>query len=115
MTATLDVSAPTRITVATAAAIVLAIYAVFAAWFVLAATADPPALEVEWTESGAGVIVRGAIDDEQSRAELLRALGELTGAELILNDVEIDPDADPADSIEQTARRLARSLPDRRG
>lgn len=115
MTATIDVSAPTRTTVATAAAILLAIYAVFAAWFVLAATADPPTLEVERTADGDGLIVRGAIDDEQSRIELLRTLGELTGAELILNDVEIDPDAEPPESIEQTASRLARSLPDPTG
>ena len=115
MTATVDVSAPARNTVAIGAAILLAIYAVFAAWFVLDATTGPATLEVELTDNGEGVIVRGAIEDEQRRAELLRALGELTGADLILNDVEIDPDAEPADPIEQTARRLARSLPARSG
>ena len=115
MTATVDVSAPARNTIATGAAICLALYAVFAAWFVLGTTTDPPALEVELTDAGDGVIVRGAIDSEQHRAELLRSLGELTGAGLILNDVEIDADAEPADPIEQTARRLARSLADATG
>ena len=89
----------------------LAIYAVTAAWIVLATTADPPALEVEYTDDGAGLIVRGAIDTDANRADLLDTLGEITDVSVILSDVELDADADPPDSIEQAAWRLVRSLP----
>ena len=115
MTANVDAPAPARRVLATGAAIFLAIYALTAAWIVLAATSDPPTLEVELTDDGSGLIVRGAIDTEANRDELLDALGEITGASLILNDVEVDPDAEPPDPVEQTAWRLVRSLPGRSG
>ena len=110
MTATVEAPAPARRVLATGAAIFLAIYAVTAAWIVLAATADPPALELEYTDDGSGVIVRGAIDTDANRTELLETLGEITDATVIVSDVEVDPDAEPPDPIEQTAWRLVRSL-----
>lgn len=110
MTTTVDAPAPTRRVLATGAAILLALYAVAAAWVVLAATADPPSLVIESTDDGSAMIVRGAIDTEENRDELLRSLAELTDTAVILNDVEIDAAAVPPDSIEQTARRLLRSL-----
>lgn len=111
MTATVEAPAPARRVLATGAAIFLAIYAVTAAWIVLGATADPPPLEVEYTDDGSGLIVRGAIDTNANRTELLDTLGEITDVAVILSDVELDADAGPPDSIEQAAWRLARSLP----
>ena len=111
MTATVEAPAPARRVLATGAAIFLAIYAVTAAWIVLAATADPPALEIEYTRDGSGLIVRGTIDTDANRTELLDTLGEITQAAVILSDVEVDADAAPPDSIEQAAWHLVRSLP----
>lgn len=115
VTATVDTSAPARRVLATGAAIFLAIYALTAAWIVLAATADPPVLELELSHDGEGIIVRGAIDSAANRAELLTAVGELTDVAVILSDIEIDPDAKPSEPIDQTAWRLVHDLPDRPG
>ena len=115
MAAIVDAPVRSRRTLATGAAVFLAIYALTAAWIVLGDTGDPAPLNIEWTGDGDGLVVSGTVPTPGDRDELLTALGQITDASLIVSEVEIDPKAEPPDPIEQTARRLARSLPDGAG
>ena len=87
------------------------LYALAAAWTVATDGAAPPAVAIERTVDGQGVIITGAVPDAEQRHALVDAIGEVTGAPVVIADVTVDPDADSIDPAIATATALAAELP----
>lgn len=94
----------------------VALYALAAAWIVATDGASPPSIALELTGDGQGVIITGSVPDAEQRHALVDAVGEVTGAPVVIADVRVDPDADSIDPAIDTATALAAELPpDREG
>lgn len=98
-----------------AAAVFVALYALAAAWVVIADGESPPSVTLERTDDGLGVIITGAVPDVDQRTALVDAVTDITGAAVIVADVAVDPDAEPLDSAHDTATALVAELAPGRG
>lgn len=98
-------------TLVSGAAIFVAVYALAAAWVVVAETTGPEPLGLHQTADGDGVVITGAVVDTDDRDALIAAIGDATGVSLIVTELEIDPKADPIFHPERTASALAEKLP----
>lgn len=92
------------------AALAVAAYALVAAWFVLADGTGPAPLQLDWTADRGGVIVSGAVSDQEAQAALLDAIAQTTNAPVIVSELVVDPDAAPLSNATDTARALADDL-----
>lgn len=92
----------------------MAVYALAVAWIVASDAERPDPLDLARTADGAGLVVSGAVADDETREALVGAIGEVTGAALIIADLEIDPDASPVpDPLDAAAELASRLPPDR--
>jgi len=110
--AIVDAPVRSRRSLAAGGAVFLVLSALVAAWIVLPDRGEPAPLGVERTVDGDGLVVSGAVPTPDDLAELLDVLGRLTDAPVIVSEVTVDSQAEVPGSIEQAARRLARSLTD---
>lgn len=93
-----------------AAALFVVIYALAAAWVVAADGERPPPVTLELTEDGTGVIISGAVPDPDERQALVDAVGDATGALVVVAAVTVDPDAASIAPATDTAAVLAAEL-----
>ncbi|MEM8706681.1 MAG: hypothetical protein AAGE98_09510 [Actinomycetota bacterium] len=95
----------------TTAAVFVALYALAAAWIVIADGESPPSVALHRTGDGQGVVITGAVPDDDQRIALVDAVGEVTGAVIVVADITVDPDAEPIGSARATATELLADLP----
>ena len=86
------------------------LYALAAAWIVATNGEGPEPLRLDRTDDGIGIIVSGAVSDDEDRQALIAAVGTVTEAPLIVAKIVIDPDAEPVDTPIETATKLASEL-----
>ena len=92
------------------AAVFVVLYALAAAWIVATNSEDPEPLRLVRTDDGAGVVVSGAVSDEDDRDALIDAVGTVTDASVIIARIVVDPEADPVPTPLDTAADLAATL-----
>ena len=92
------------------AAVFVVLYALAAAWIVATSGEDPEPLRLARTDDGDGIVVSGAVSDEDDRTARIDAVGTVTDASVIIARVVIDPDADPVLAPFDTATDLAATL-----
>lgn len=93
------------------AAVFVVLYALVAAWIVAADAGGPDPIRLDRTDDGAGLVVSGAVPDNDDRAALIAALGAVTDVPVIIAQVVVDPDAEPIAEPLETAAALADALP----
>ncbi len=86
-------------------------YALTIAWIVVSDTEEPEALRLAPTADGNGLVLSGAVADEDERDAIVDAVGEVTSAAVIIAELEVDPDAPALDDPMDTATELAAALP----
>ncbi|MEO0494935.1 MAG: hypothetical protein AAF081_16135 [Actinomycetota bacterium] len=93
------------------AAIFVVLYALAAAWIVIADGEAPPSLALHRTDDGQGVVISGAVPDAEQQQALVDAVGEVTGAPIVVVEITVDPDAASVDPAIDTAMALVAELP----
>ena len=95
----------------TGAAVFVALYAIAAAWIVVAGDDEAEPLRIDRTANGEGVVVSGTVADAGDGDALIAAIADATGATVIISELEIDTDAEPIAAPDQLADELVASLP----